>query len=132
MNLNALKTALGVEALPTEVVKLAVTYLAQIDPRAALAVKALEEQEYNLLLANIEQQHPNDTETLKAAVNALKAAPDDAALFAEKPDVAETFATIDQKANLFEPSIGSVFKLMQELSRILPMRLWSFPARTKL
>ena len=79
VNLGNLKTALGYaenESLPPEIARLAVTYLAQIDPRAMLAVKSMEENEYNALLAEIESR--DDAALLSAAVAALKVAPDDA------------------------------------------------------
>jgi hypothetical protein len=112
-NLNMLKDALGLEVLPTEVVKLAFTYLAQLDPRAALAVRSLGEDGYNALLVNIEQTYPNK-DILKAAVSALWAAPDDLALFQAKPEVKTAFDETDRFADKFEPSIGGVLKIIRE------------------
>ncbi len=114
-NLASLKAALGVDDLPTEVATLAATYLAQIDPRAALAVKSLGEQDYNTLLANIDLHHQNDARILKAAVGSLRTAPGDAALLAAKPELAETFNAVDTEANKFDASLGSALKLIKEL-----------------
>ncbi|MBQ7650925.1 MAG: hypothetical protein IJS15_08195 [Victivallales bacterium] len=112
-NLNMLKAALGLEVLPTEVVKLALTYLAQLDPRAALAVRSLGEQGYDTLLVNIEQTYPNK-DILKAAVSALWNAPGDLALFQAKPEVKTAFDETDRFADKFEPSIGGVLKIIRE------------------
>ena len=108
-----LKDALGLEVLPTEVAKLALTYLAQIDPRAALAVRSLGEEGYNALLVNIEQTYPNK-DILKAAVSALWSAPGDLALFQAKPEVKTAFDETDSFADKFEPSLGAVLKMIRE------------------
>ena len=109
VNLGDLKTALGYaegENLPPEVARLAVTYLVQIDPRAALAVKSLDEVSYNAFLAEIEQRE--DAALLGAAVAALRNAPGDAQLIAAKPKAAKEFATIDRKADKFDLSLGGL------------------------
>ena len=110
-NLNALKTALGLETLPTEIARLAVTYLSQIDPRAALAVKSLKE-EYNSLLLRIELDYPDDQQILKAAVDAFRVAPDDEALFKAKPDMRKEFQEIDVEANRFDASLNAALKML--------------------
>ena len=114
VNLNALKTALKLpDALPTDIAKLAVTYLAQVDPRAALAIKSLNEFEYNTFLVGLEER-PNAA-LLKAAVAALRTAPDDAALLQAKPELAATFQNVDKLADKFEPSIGGALKMLREM-----------------
>ena len=114
VNLGDLKTALGYaegESLPPEIARLAVTYLAQIDPRAALAVKSLDEASYNAFLAEIGQRE--DAALLVAAVAALRNAPDDAQLVAAKPAAAKDFAAVDRKTDKFDLSIGALKNLFK-------------------
>ena len=116
VNLGNLKTALGFaegEDLPPEIARLALTYLAQIDPRAALAVKSLDENAYNAFLAAIEQRE--NAALLGAAVAALRNAPDDAQLIAVQPNAAEEFAAIDRKADKIELTPWGVLKLFKEV-----------------
>ena len=111
VNLNDLKTALGFDAnakLPPVIARLAVTYLAQIDPRAAMAVKSLEEDEYDALLAGLWKSP--EAEMLTAAVSALKSAPGDAELFASNPDAVDEFNEIDADADAINTS---PWKLLQ-------------------
>ena len=116
VNLNGLKTALGYaqgENLPPEIARLAVTYLAQIDPRAALAVKSLDEQSYNAFLASF-AQNPNAA-ALGAAVDALRNAPGDAELIAAKPSVQAEFEVTDRNADKVEISVVGGFRLFKNL-----------------
>ena len=115
VNLGELRTALGYaegENLPPEVARLAVTYLAQIDPRAALAVKSLDEASYNALLAEIGQRA--DAAVLVAAVAALRVAPDDARLVAANPKAGTEFAAVDRKADKFDLSIGALKNIFKD------------------
>ena len=116
MNLRLLKSALGYkdgEALPPEIARLALTYLAQIDPRAALAVKSLDDAAYNAFVADINQRE--DAALIGAAVDALKNAPGDAQLLAAKPAAVAEFAEIDQKADLVELSLTGLFNMFKSL-----------------
>ena len=116
VNLGELKSALGFaenENLPPEVARLALTYLAQVDPRAALAVKSLDEASYNAFLADINQRE--DAALLGAAVAALRNAPDDAQLLASMPGAAATFAGIDRKADKIDLSLGGLFDMFKGL-----------------
>ena len=116
VNLGNLKTALGFaegEDLPPEIARLALTYFAQIDPRAALAVKSLDENAYNAFLVGIEQRE--DAALLGSAVAALRNAPDDAQLIAAQPNAAEEFAAIDRKADKIELTPWGVLKLFKEV-----------------
>ena len=115
VNLGELRTALGYgegENLPPEVARLAVTYLAQIDPRAALAVKSLDEASYNAFLAEIGQRE--DAAVLVAAVAALRVAPDDAQLVAANPKAGTEFAAIDRKADKFDLSFGALKNIFKD------------------
>ena len=111
VNLNDLKIALGFDArakLPPEIAKLAVTYLAQIDPRVSQAVKSLTENEYNALLASIGQNPA--AEMLGAAIGAIKAAPDDKDLLVLNPEAANDFKEIDEDADKIDPSPANILK----------------------
>ena len=116
VNLNALKTALGFaehEKLPPAIASLAVTYLAQIDPRVGATVKSLDEPSYNSFLASFGQNPEADV--LGAAIAALKAAPGDAQLLAAKQAAVEEFAEVDRKADKVEPSLQGILRLIKDV-----------------
>ena len=105
VNLSDLKTALGFgvnEKLPPEIARLAVTYLAQIDPRVSLAVKSLDENSYNALIASLGKDQ--NKEILGAAIDALRKAPGDQELFAANEEAQEEFNDIDKAVNKIDPS----------------------------
>ena len=118
VNLSDLKTALGFAAdakLPPEIANIAVTYLAQIDPRVSQAVKSLSEGEYNELLADL-GKNP-EAEMLSATVSALKAAPDDRDLLKFNPGAADDFHEIDEDADKIDPSPANILKQGANLFR---------------
>ena len=83
--------------------------IAQIDPRAALAVKSLAENDYNMLIASVGNH--SDSAMLDAAIGALKDAPDDEALFEKYPEARQEFAEIDEDADTFDPSLKNIVKM---------------------
>ncbi len=105
VNLTDLKTALGFgvnEKLPPEIARLAVTYLAQIDPRVSLVVKSLDENSYNALIASLGKDQ--NKEILGAAIDALRKAPGDQELFAANEEAREEFNDIDKAVDKIDPS----------------------------
>ena len=118
MNLGDLKTALGFGArakLPPQIAKLAITYLAQIDPRVSQAVKSLTEEEYNALLADLGKNQK--AEMLSAAISALREAPDDNDLLGFNPEAANDFNEIDADADKIDPSPANLLKMGASLFR---------------
>ena len=115
-NLKALKDALGFgegENLPPEIAKLAVAYLAQIDPRCALAVKSLNEQDYNRFLLSVGQDPGSDV--LRAAIGALRQAKGDAEIQSVRPSAVEEFNTIDGDADEVDISLAKLMKIAKNI-----------------
>jgi hypothetical protein len=117
-NLKALKDALGFGEganLPPEIAKLAVAYLAQIDPRCALAVKSLTPQEYDRFFLSVGQDP--DSVVLRAAIDALKNAKGDAELQSVRPAAVKEFNEIDKEADEIDMSWSKVTKIAKNIGK---------------
>ena len=115
-NLKALKDALGFGEganLPPEIAKLAVAYLAQIDPRCALAVKSLTPQDYDRFLLSVGQDP--DSALLRAAIDALRNAKGDAELQSARPAAVQEFNDVDAEADVIDMSWGKVAKIAKNI-----------------